>query len=401
MADESTGECLFHNAELPSEVEMIDLFAGPGGLDVAARWLGIKAVGIEHDRDACLTRIDAKLGTRQADVRSLELLDIFPNARILTGGPPCQTYSVAGSGVGRKALDQVVRFMSRMADGEDIEAELESLEDDRTGLVLQPLRWALAAIEKGRPFETIVLEQVPTVLPVWEALATALLKHRYDVRVGIVHTEEFGVPQTRRRAILIACRDRAAHFPKPTHHRYRKGVPRGQGEADRLPWTTMSEALPNRSYEFHVVSNYGTGGDPKLRGRRGSNEPSATVTGKVRRNRIVSKGADQDRLEPKEAGRLQTFPIDYPWAGLDQYQQVGNAVPPRVGAHILAAAVFGEKPEETSLDQAVGGLWESALSGKHDLKREPLPQPDEVDGLFDEHGRPYRVDLDSISAYSA
>ncbi|MGW4245684.1 DNA cytosine methyltransferase [Nocardia sp. NPDC004722] len=398
MADEPTEECLFYNAEPLPSVEMIDLFAGPGGLDVAARWLGVKAIGIEFDRDACSTRLEAKLGTRQADVRQLEMLDDFPNARILTGGPPCQTFSVAGAGAGRKALDQVVSFMSRMAAGEDIEAELESLDDVRTGLVLQPLRWVLAAIDKGRPFETIVLEQVPTVLPVWQAMATELRKLRYDVRVKIVHTEEFGVPQTRRRAILIACRDRAAHFPKPTHRRYRKGIAREHGEPDLLPWTTMGEALSDRSYAFRVVSNYGTGGDPKLRGQRGSNEPSATVTGKVRRNRIVSGGTDQDRLKPAEAGRLQTFPVDYPWSGLDQYQQVGNAVPPRLGAHILAAAIFGESPEEASLDAMVGGTWKAALSGELELKREPLRQPDEVEGLLDERGRPYSVDLDVISA---
>ncbi|WP_063712614.1 DNA cytosine methyltransferase [Nocardia concava] len=398
MADEATEECLFYNAEPSPSVEMIDLFAGPGGLDVAASWLGITTVGIESDRDACLTRLEAKLGTRQADVRTLEMLDLFPNAKILTGGPPCQTFSVAGSGAGRRALDQVVSFMSRMAAGEDIEAELESLDDVRTGLVLQPLRWALAAIDKGRPFETIVLEQVPTVLPVWEAMAAELRKLRYEVRVRIVHTEEFGVPQTRRRAILIACRDRAAHFPKPTHRRYKKGVPREDGDPDFLPWTTMSEALPNRPYEFHVVSNYGTGGDPKLRGQRGSNEPSATVTGKVRRNRIVSSGKDQDRLKPEEAGRLQTFPLDYPWSGLDQYQQVGNAVPPRVAAHILAAAIFGEKPEEASLDAVVSGTWAAVLAGELELKREPLPYPDEVAGLLDQYGRPYTIDLDAATA---
>ncbi|MFE2999155.1 DNA cytosine methyltransferase [Nocardia sp. NPDC059246] len=384
MAD-AMGECLFYNAESPSKVEMIDLFAGPGGLDVAATWLGIQAVGIEHDRDACLTRLGAKLGTRQADVCALELLDAFPNARILAGGPPCQTYSVAGSGAGRKALDQVVHFMLRMANGEDVEAELESLADIRTGLVLQPLRWTLAAIKKGRPFETIVLEQVPTVLPVWAALAAVLRKRRYDVRVGIVRTEEFGVPQTRRRAILIACRDRPAYFPQPTHRRYRKGISREQGESGLLPWVAMSEALPNRPYEFHVVSNYGTGGDATARGERESNEPAATVTGKVRRNRIMSEGTEKARLDPAEAGRLQTFPIDYPWSGRGRYQQVGNAVPPRVGAHILAAALYGERPEEASLDDAVWGSWAATLSGEHELKRESLRQDSEAEGLFDRH----------------
>lgn len=398
MGLEPTDNELIYDADDPSVVEMIDLFAGPGGLDVAARWLGVKAVGIEKDGDACQTRVAARIGTRQADVRNLKLLDDFPEAKILTGGPPCQTYSVAGSGAGRKALNQVFAFLKRMATGENIDDELQSLDDERTGLVLQPFRWTLAAIEKGRPFETIVLEQVPTVKPVWDALAVELRKLDYDVRVDLVHTEEFGVPQTRRRAILIASRKLTVQFPEPTHHRYNKRVPRGEGDAKRLPWTTTGEALhETRKYSFDVVSNYGTGGNPKLRGRRRSDEPSATVTGKVRRNRIVSGGIDCDRLEPSEAGRLQTFPKDYPWCGLDQYQQIGNAIPPRVGAHILAAAIFGQRPTAASLDAAVESNWETSSEQRRCLDLEPFRRPDVVDGLLDPRGRPYLVDLDTIS----
>ncbi|MEU1210361.1 DNA cytosine methyltransferase [Nocardia sp. NPDC005825] len=367
----------------PAEVEMIDLFAGPGGLDVAARWLGIPAVGIEVNEDACLTRRQAGLGTRHADVRNRALLDDFPNAKILTGGPPCQTYSVAGSGAGRRALTQVLGFVNRIARGEraEVEEELGRLDDERTGLVLQPLLWAIEAFEKGRPFETIVLEQVPTVKPVWDAYAPVLKDLGYDVAVNLVHTEQFGVPQTRRRAILIACRNRQAVFPQATHRAFNKRLSRAEGVAELREWATLGEALtppqadwvaklelPERPTEFEVVSNYGTGGNPKLRGKRTSKEPSATVTGKVRRNRIVADGEDLARLLPEEAGRLQTFPLDYPWSGNDRYQQVGNAIPPRVGVHILAAAHFGQKPNEDALDRAVGGSWGEALVDLHQLR---------------------------------
>ncbi|MEU0542752.1 DNA cytosine methyltransferase [Nocardia sp. NPDC005978] len=396
MPSEPTDDALFHDADRPSCVKMIDLFAGPGGLDVAARWLGLASVGIELDEDACKTRIAAGLGTRQANACKVELLDEFPNATILTGGPPCQTYSVAGSGAGRKALDQIYDLIKRMVNDENIDDELHSLE--RTGLVLQPLRWALAAIAKKRPFETIVLEQVPTVKPVWEAIAKELRKHGYEVRVEIVHTEDFGVPQTRRRAILIACLRRAAHAPEETHRRYNKRVSRSEGRSDLLPWTTMGEALPAREYSFDVVSNYGTGGNPKLRGKRRSDEPSATVTGKVRRNRIYSSGEEVDRFDPAEAGRLQTFPIDYPWSGQDPYQQIGNAIPPRVGAHILAAAIHGKRPSEESLDAAVRGTWSAVRVGEHRLELESFIRPGEVAGFLDGEGRPLVVDLGAMSA---
>lgn len=227
------------------------------------------------------------------------------------------------------------------------------MDDERTGLVLEPLRWALDAIDNPElnPYRAIVLEQVPAVLPVWAAFGDALEDQGYSVDFRVLHTEEFGVPQTRRRAVLIAHRDeRRVVLPSPTHHRYRKGVDRPQGDAKRAPWVSMQDALEARaSIPFQVVSNYGTGGDPKARGRRRSCEPSATVTGKISRNRIVTdddREQELRRFDFSEAGQLQTFPARYPWSGKDIAQQIGNAVPPRLAVHILSAALGLAPPEE-------------------------------------------------------
>ncbi|WP_133982223.1 DNA cytosine methyltransferase [Kribbella voronezhensis] len=336
-----------------ADVQMVDLFAGPGGLDVAARWLGVTTEGIEWDPNACATRRAAGLRTTEADVRQCGPAD-FPDATVLAGGPPCQTYTVAGSGAGRRALDQVLAFVKQMADGDDITQNLDQLDDERTGLVLEPLRWALAAVKRNRPYEAIVLEQVPAVLPVWQAVGNALERADYKTVCGILHTEEFGVPQTRRRAILIARIDRQPELPKPTHRRYRKGVPRFEGDPGLQPWETMADAL-DRGGPFEVISNYGTGGDPRARGRRTSSEPAATVTGKVSRNRLLTS-ANEGRFTLSEAGRLQTFPVDYPWAGRDIAQQIGNAIPPRLAAHVLAAAL-DHRLDEDALNAAVKGRW--------------------------------------------
>ncbi|WP_284742859.1 DNA cytosine methyltransferase [Amycolatopsis sp. RTGN1] len=337
---------------------LVDLFAGPGGLDVAAHWLGLVADGVEWDSGACATRRAAGLRTHQADVRDLGPED-FPAATILTGGPPCQTYTVAGGGAGRRALDQVLGFVKRMAAGEDVRPELKTLDDERTALVLEPLRWALRANHLGRPYRTVVLEQVPAVLPVWEAVEEALEGIGYKTTSGILHTEAYGVPQTRRRAILIARfgATEKPQLPKATHRRFRRGSAPRTG-ADDLPlWVTMGEAL-GRTDDFVVVSNYGTGGDPKARGRRYSDEPAATVTGKVSRNRLETPdGKDLTRFDLWDAGRLQTFPRDYPWSGKDVSQQVGNAIPPRLAAHVLAAAI-GLVIDPRRLDDAVRGTWQ-------------------------------------------
>ncbi|WP_234713076.1 MULTISPECIES: DNA cytosine methyltransferase [Mycobacteriaceae] len=334
--------------------QIIDLFAGPGGLDVGATWLEIPVEGIEWDPNACATRRAAGLVTHEGDVRDFGP-DSFPEANVLTGGPPCQTFTVAGTGSGRQALDQIVEQAEDMAADPSDGIPRGGFADDRTGLVLEPLRWALLAMRARRPFRAIVLEQVPAVLPVWEVYGSILRRNGYGVASGILRTEEFGVPQTRRRAILIArLGDGRVSLPAPTHQAYRRsGVE--QGALELKPWVSMGEALNHREH-FTVISNYGSGGDPRNRGRRRSDEPSATITGKVMRNRLHLKDGDEDRFTYQEAGRLQTFPLDYPWSGLDIGQQIGNAIPPRLAVHVLAHALDIELDLD-ELDRTIDSSW--------------------------------------------
>ncbi|MDN3238678.1 DNA cytosine methyltransferase [Glycomyces tritici] len=331
------------------DFEIIDLFAGPGGLDMAAHSLGIPATGIELDREACETRNafaesqrdrGPSMTTVHGNVRNADPRD-FGSANVLAAGPPCQTFSVAGTGTGRRNLDQVYSYIDRMAAGEDVTGELADLDDPRTGLVLEPLKWVLAR-ENENPFQVVVLEQVPAVLPVWQKMADVLGKLGFEADAHILNAEEYGVPQTRRRAILIARKGTAVEFPAHTHQRYRKdheSVPVEDHPKGLHPWNSMGSVLRHRG-EFTVVSNYGTGGDPKNRGLRRHLDPAFTVTGKIGRNRLVGPdGKDQERLTTSEAGSLQTFPRHYPWRGKNVQQQVGNAIPPLLAAHVLIAAL--------------------------------------------------------------
>ncbi|MFF1710728.1 DNA cytosine methyltransferase [Streptomyces sp. NPDC058268] len=372
----------------------MDLFAGPGGLDIAATIMGVESIGVEWDDPTRATRTAAGLRTtREKDVAELGPCDPeVVDANVLTGGPPCQTFSVAGNREGHQALEDVKRLATRLGGHQDaaafeaawkeVKAETDAMSDDRTGLVLQPLRWIMEAkLKRERPYEVIVLEQVPTVLPVWKHYVGILRAAGYAADAHVLQAEEFGVPQTRRRAVLIARyrptdENRTVDFPGRTHQRYRPGVERlpetresedDQQEAlftndDTTPikrWTAMQDVLPDRPADFEVVSNYGSGGDPKNRGRRTSEEPAATVTGKIRRNRVyalkVTKsgtkvlGKELDRLSFKEAGLLQSFPASYPWRSTDVAQQIGNAIPPRLSLHILRCALGFGRPDKELL----------------------------------------------------
>lgn len=387
----------------PGDFRILDLFAGPGGLDVAAHFLGYKSIGIELDRNACETRYAAGLPTIHGDVRVMRetRFDEIPDSvDVLTGGPPCQSFSVAGKGTGRRALSTVTQFIHRLVDGEDeaaIDEELHDLGDPRTALVLEPLRWLLKAIEtKGRnPYEVIVLEQVPTVMPLWEVYAQLLTSGegrlagvKYETRCFKLKTEQFGVPQTRTRAVLVARlpgrggieRIEATHLPFDMRRDRRDAAQADTLLADSaIPavgkhWVSMADALEDASkpsgspvdvgrlrtgndLKFFVVSNYGSGGDPKKRGMRLSTEPAFTVTGKISRNRVYTSLAKFDAARPErftipEAGVLQTFPHNFPWSGKDQAQQIGNAVPPRLGMHILSMALRGDSPSSEELSAA-------------------------------------------------
>lgn len=479
----------------PAGFRILDLFAGPGGLDVAAHVLGHQVTGIEWDAGACATRSMAGMDTFHGDVRKYRAA-FFPNAEVLTGGPPCQTFTVAGHGAGRRALDKVIEYIERLhqavrpendqdwkqifrtwrkiseelrqreleakevkaekrevdelristrkamknrleqlgnstdevtkflkklkapqdldvSDDElkgllkqfgdlhdqldKLKAKLEELGDERTGLVLQPLWWVIERSKRpgSKPYEAVVLEQVPAVMPVWTEYAEVLASLGYRTKRQLMHTEAFGVPQTRRRAVLMARLDRAAQenglrpgllaeVPE-THERYQPGTrtPKA-GQADTLPletekkadhkppehWVSMEKALRHarriwtdlpRRPDFTVISNYGTGGDPEARGRRDHDVPSATITGKVSRNRVVRKGTEEDldRFSHAEAGVLQTFPVAYPWTGNDISQQIGNAVPPKLALHVLRHVLgpeLSKEEAEARLERATAEL---------------------------------------------
>lgn len=212
----------------------IDLCAGSGWA-VACRELGITEFGAEIMPEAIATR--AAMGaytdpTSIADLRD----DYCAQGDIQIAGPPCQTFSAAGNGAGRRALPRVLEGVATVAAGRRF--TLEPGEDERTALVLDPLRLALG----GTP-RFIAWEQVPAVLPVWEACAGVLRSVGYSVWTGILNSEQFGVPQTRRRAFLIARRDGVqATPPVPTHSRYHNRDPK-RLDVGVLPWVSMAEAL--------------------------------------------------------------------------------------------------------------------------------------------------------------
>ena len=197
-------------------------YAGPGGACEGIRSLGLDSYGIEWDAAACATRAAAGHRTIRADLSTYR-----PGGRPegYWGSPPCQTFSTAGKGDGRAELDRLA---------ETIHAERwedAGLFDSRTRQVIDAAR---VAVTCGA--EWVAMEQVPGVLPLWSALAHVLERHGFSTWTGVLCAADYGVPQTRRRAILMASRVRAAVPPTPTHAE----TPGMFGER---PWVSMADAL--------------------------------------------------------------------------------------------------------------------------------------------------------------
>lgn len=321
----------------------LDLFAGTGW-GVACHRLRIIEHGVEIMPEAHASREAAGMLTAYADVwDGLRDESIVPAHDLLIASPPpCQTFSAAGKGAGRQALDDVLRLVQVAADPcADLKRAGADL-DDRTALVLTPLAYAV----RHRP-AFIALEQVPAVLPVWHAIAEQLQAIGYSTDVGILNAEQYGVPQTRRRAILVARDDGApATLPTPTHSRYYSRDPQRLDEGV-LPWVSMAQALgwvnsPGWGFTDRPAVTVGNAVGRGLIGGSGAKE--AVVRAIQAGTFKPSQGDGTDyaqatRITPEEAAVLQSYPSTFPFQGTKtkQFLQIGNAVPPLLAEHILRA----------------------------------------------------------------
>lgn len=297
--------------------DALDLFSGARGWDVAAEPLGWTTYGVEKWEPARLTAAAAGFAHLPSmDVRHVRTAPGQFDLHLAS--PVCTTFSPAGTGTGRRAMADVLGAVRGVAEGKPI--DLFDL-DPPTALVLEPLRIALEGLPR-----VIAWEQSDRVLPIWQECRLPLMAAGYSTAVDVLDAADYGVPQNRKRAVLVARRDGVtAVMPGITHGSIWK------------PFVTQGEALnwPDGTY---VVSNYGQGGDPRNRGQRTAAQPAFAVTGRADRNKVHFPDGTIRNLALTEAARLQTFPDDYPFRGTksERGQQIGNAVPPRLAHAVLA-----------------------------------------------------------------
>jgi len=379
----------------------VELFGGAGGLA-----MGVSAAGfshdavVEYDRDACDTlRENQKLGIEpvahwplhEADVTKFDYSIIPEGLDVLTGGPPCQPFSLGGKHRGHQ--DERNMFPEAVRAVRELKPRAFIFENVR-GLSRQSF---------SNYFEYIKLQlRHPTVTRKkdedWRDHLTRLEKHHtegkyndlhYNVVVGLLNAADFGIPQRRERVFFVGFRadtNIGWSFPQPTHSPeallWRQWVsgeywdihkiatkarpqpsPRLRARIDALdsmlippslePWATVRDAihdLPNPSDEkkaCHILNHKYIPGARIYPGHTGSplDEPAKTLKAGDHgvpggENMLASPSGEVRYFTVRESARLQTFPDEYyfPGSWTEAMRQLGNAVPVKLG-QIVAEAV--------------------------------------------------------------
>lgn len=284
-------------------IRALDLFAGGGGVAVAMRSLGMEAVHVELDPDACATlRAAGESNVFCMDVR--RFLNVARRYRpdLLWSSHPCPRWSRATSRTREKSVDG--------------------------------WPWTLDIIDALHP-PVVCVENVKDAPGA--AWALDLQRRGYKTWHGVVNAQWYGVPQSRRRVIVIATlggkqpRAPAETVSEPLPMRAaldpigdRAVYPRGFGRAASEPWR-LDQPSPT------VMTT-------EVKGTRASAASGGTFHGGPdRASDAAFLATGLRRINEQEAARLQGFPEGHPFQGTSaaRYRQIGNAVPPPLAREVL------------------------------------------------------------------
>lgn len=329
----------------------VDVFSGAGGLTVGLKRAGFRvatAIEIEDHAFATYKTNHPEVRAIKQDVRTVRgrHLRQISGGRVdlLAGCPPCQGFSTL--------------------------TNTSSKRDPRNDLVLEMAR----LVRELRP-RAVMMENVPGLADRGKRLFNRFLKTlqelNYQYTWDILQVANYGVPQNRRRLVLLAGRGFQPSLPKPTHHR--------TGKDGLAQWKTLRDAIFGMdaptlledaqklggpvNFDWHVVRRLSSQNIARLRkarpgasrsklpkslrpdchkevdkgytsvyGRMAWDQLPVTITGGCT---TFSKGrfghpSELRTISVREAARIQTFPDDYVFdTPYMEYacQMIGNALP--------------------------------------------------------------------------
>ena len=319
--------------DVPSSFTAVDLFAGGGGLTLGLKRAGFQVVGaveIEPNAFATYKANHPEVTAFKQDIRtisgeSLSSLSTSGRIDLLAGCPPCQGFSSLTSKYKKPHPgNALVKQMTRL-------------------------------VKEIKP-RAIMMENVPGLQGKGKRLFDHFLKtltdEGYTVSQAVLQVANYGVPQSRRRLVVLAAKGVTIEIPKPTHHR--------TGEGGLKRWKPVREAIKGlpkpltlteairrggpQSFNWHVVRTLSSQNQRRLKkarpGRAWSHIPKtlrpschqeksagfSNVYGRMKWGEVspsitggcttFSKGrfghpTANRTISVREAALLQTFPADY------------------------------------------------------------------------------------------
>ena len=339
---------------MTAKLTVVDLFAGCGGGSLGFRAAGLTPVAaVEIDPVAAASyeqNLDITPITK--DIRKVPGADLLAAGQLgvgdltlLFGCPPCQSFTVLRRGQNATAKDR-----------------------QRNRLPREYLR----LVGELRP-RHLAFENVPGMLYgrgriEFDLLINGIAALGYRAEWRIVDAVDYGVPQRRRRLLVIASRVADPVLPAPTHGPAGSGLatyvtvrqtigdlPGPADSADplhtarrhsdlalrRLRALKEGQARADLPPELQLACHKDHNGHYDIYGRMWWDRPSPTLTSgctNVTRGRFAHPEADR-AITIREALMLQTFPPRAVVTGGVEAMalQIGNAVPPRLAQHIGGA----------------------------------------------------------------
>ncbi len=303
------------------KLKVSSLFCGCGGTDVGLLgdfdFLGkhYDSNGMEIvyandiDDNACnIFKENFGITPDSRDIRDVKAEEI-PEFDILTGGFPCQSFSIIAQNPKRLGV-----------------------KDERGKLFFEMCR-----ILRERQPKCFIAENVKGILTANKKSAFPLILKEfedsgYDVQYRILNSANYGVPQKRERVIIVGFRkDLNIDFSFPDVE-----------IEDENKFVSLKKVIENKVDEKYFFSERAVAGMMKKResmnkGRaQDINKPCNTVgahLAKVSLNStdpVLMEGKRYRRFTPREVARIQSFPDDFELVGSEaaQYRALGNAIPP-------------------------------------------------------------------------
>lgn len=319
---------------------VLELFAGAGGLAVGLEKAGLKCVALnEIDKFACNTLRNNRpqWNVLEGDIKHFDFSEYRDKVDVVTGGFPCQAFSYAGKKLGlADARGTLFYEFARVV--KEVNPPMCIGENVR----------GLLSHEGGKTLKGMI---------------SILDEIGYNVvPVEVLKAIQYKVPQKRERLILVGIRkdiDVPFSYPKPYKRIYtlkdalQKGnlfdtdVPVSDGAKYPQSKIEVLDLVPPKGYwrdlpldiqkKFMGGSFYLGGGKTGMARRIGWDEPCLTLTCSPAQKQTERCHPDETRpFTVREYARIQTFPDDWQFAGsqAQQYKQIGNAVPVNLGREV-------------------------------------------------------------------